>query len=96
MVNEELIPNLNNKTKYVVYHETLKLYGSLGLKIIKMQRGITFHESKWLEPYISLNTKLRTKAKNDFEKKFFKLINNCVFGKTMENIRNRPRYQIDY
>jgi len=84
----KLIPNLNDKKKYVVHHEILKLYESLGLKIVKIHRGILFEESAWLKKYIDLNTELRTRADNDFEKDFFKLMNNSVFGKTMENIEN--------
>ena len=74
---------------HVVHHENQKLYENLGLKITKIHRGIRFEERLCLKPYIELNTSLRTKATNDFEKYFFKMINNSVFGKTMENIRNR-------
>ena len=86
---EKLIPNLSDKTNYVLHRENLKLYLELGLKLKHIHRGIKFKEKPWMKSYIELNTDLRTKGKNDFEKDFFKLMNNSVFGKTMENIRNR-------
>ena len=60
---QKLIPNLYDKEKYVVHHETLKFYESLGLIITKIHKGITFEESAWLKPYIDLNTNLRAKGR---------------------------------
>ena len=91
---KKLIPNLRDKNNYVVHYKTLMQCLRLGMKLKKIHRGIKFIESDFLKPYIDKNTNLRTQAKNNFEKDFFKLMNNSVFGKTMENIRNRVNVKL--
>ena len=91
---KKLIPNLRHKNNYVVHYKTLMQYLNLGMELKKIHRGIKFIECDFLKPYIDMNTNLRTEAKNDFEKDFFKLMNNSVFGKTMENIRNRVNIKL--
>ena len=83
----KLVCNLFNKKKYVTHINSLKQVLNHGLKLKKIHRVIEFNQKEWLKPYIDMNTELRKAAKNDFEKDLFKLMNNSVFRKTMENIR---------
>ena len=84
---KKLVCNLYNKKKYVVHINSLKQALNHGLKFKKIHRIIEFNQEAWLKPYIDMNTELRKLARNDFEKDLFKLMNNLVSGKTMENIR---------
>ena len=86
--DKKLVPNLKDKKGYVVQIKALDQALKHGLKLKKVNRFIEFQQSKWMKAYIMLSTRLRKDAKNEFEKDFFKLMNNSVFGKTMENIRN--------
>ena len=75
---EKLVPNLQPKIRYVLHYRNLQLYLKLGMKLVKVHKVLAFHQTAWMQPYIMKNTQLRTTAKNDFEKDFFKLMNNAV------------------
>ena len=81
---ETLLPNLKDKKGYLVHIKTLNQALKHGLKLRNVDRVIEFRQSRWMKAYIMLNTRLRKAARNEFEKDFFKLMSNSVFGKTME------------
>ena len=84
---EKLVPNLYYKKRYVIHIRALDQALKHGLVLERIHRAIELKQSAWMKEYIDFNTALRTAATNDFDKDFYKLMNNSVFGKTMENIR---------
>ena len=91
---KKLILNLNDKSQYVVHIRTLQFYLKHGLKLKKIHRAIKFEQKEILKPYIEFNTEKRKNARNDFEKDIFKLLNNAVFGKTIEDKRKHLDFEI--
>ena len=90
----KLLLTLQDKNNYVVHYRNLQFYLKQGMKLKRVHRVLEFEQECWMEPYIRMNTEFRKKAKSDFEKNFYKLMNNSVFGKTMENLRNRVDIKI--
>ena len=84
---EKLVANLYDKTEYIVHIRNLKQALNHGLVLKNIHRVIKFNQKDWLKPYIEMNTKLRQKTKNNFEKDFFTLMINSIFGKAMKNVR---------
>ena len=91
---DKLICSFLPKKHYVLHYKNLKQYLQEGMILKKVHRGIKLYQSPWMEPYIRKNTDLRKSASSSFEKDFFKLVNNSVFGKTIENIRKRQNVNI--
>ena len=91
---KKFIPNLGNRKKYVLHYESLQQYLKYGRKLTKIHCGIKYRESMFPKKYIASNTESRKVAKNEFEKDFFRLMNNSMFGKTMENVRERSKINI--
>ena len=93
-LNDKSIPNLMDKKYYILNEHNLLQALKRGLRLVRIHRVLQFDQTPWLKAYIDFNTNLRAQSKNAFEKDFFKLMNNAVFGKTMENIRKRCNIQI--
>ena len=91
---EKLVHNLRDKKNYVIHIQALNQVLHHGLRLDGIHRAIEFDQSPWLKTYINFNTQLRTAATNDFEKDFFKLMNNSVFRKMMENIRKHRNIKL--
>ena len=92
--SKKLICDWTDKKKYLIHYRMLKFYVRHGMIVEKVHEIISFKQSKWLESYISFNTQKRNKAKNEFEKDFFKLLVNAAFGKFLENVRNRLELEL--
>lgn len=92
--NTKLVPNLYSKTRYCLHSRNLKFYLKQGMRLQKVYRVIEFKQSAWMRVYIEKNQNLRAAATSDFEKNFYKLMNNACYGKTCENQRKRTNIQL--
>lgn len=91
---KKLIASVNNKEKYIIHYKNLAQCLEHGLKLTKIHKVLEFKSSKFLEKYINLNNDMRTKSENDFDKDFFKLMNNSYFGKTIEDVEKRNNVRL--
>ena len=93
--SKKLLCGWTDKKKYIIHYRMVKFYVRHGMVVEKIREIISFKENKWLENYVSFNTQKRNRAKNDFEKDFFKLLVNAAFAKFLENVRNRLRLELN-
>ena len=92
--SSKLAPNMFDKTKYVLHAKNLSFYEKMGVEITNVHRIIEFKQSSWLASYINFNTKKRAESKSMFAKNFYKLLNNSVYGKCVENVRKRIKVKM--
>jgi len=89
-----LVPNLRDKSRYVLHIRNLKLYTDLGMKVDRIHKVMEFDQKAFLAPYIAFNTEKRRMARSSFEKDFFKLMSNAVYGKMIEQLQNRVNVKL--
>ena len=91
---KKLIPNLNDRVKYVFHYKNLEYYLSLGMKLVKIHIILKFKQKDWLKEYTDFNTKKRQESYDEFNKNLYNFFNNCIYGKSIENIRKRINLEL--
>ena len=91
---KKLVPNLMNKNNYVIHYRNLQQCLEIGMELKKIHRILNFRQEDWIKPYIDFSTERRKESTNESDKNHFKLVNNAVYGKTIENMRKRIKIRI--
>ena len=91
---KKLVANLMNKNNYLIHYRNLQQCRELGMKLKKVHRILEFKQKDWMKPYIDFDTERKKEATNEADKSDFKLLNNPVYGKTIENMRKRIKIRV--